>query len=230
MTARIESIQVGRSQSFDSEGDSSKPWSSAIIKHTVEGSVLVGATGIDGDEQADLQHHGGRDKAILASSSAHYPFWTARYAESGFIAGGFGENLTISGMDETTCCIGDVFEIGGCRLEVSQPRQPCWKLSRRWGIPRLAVEVQEERRTGWYLRVLQQGQLQAGVPIVLSERRNPERTVAWALSVMYANPRCSSDDLRLARFPQLSESWKKNLEARATLGLSIDDGKRLKGG
>lgn len=220
---------MGRSRCYVSDSDSSKPWSSAIVKAPVEGAVFVNETGIDGDEQSDPEHHGGRDKAVLAYAVSHYAFWNSRHQITKFEPGGFGENLTVSGLDETTCCIGDVFEIGSCLFEVSQPRQPCWKLSRRWEIPTLAQEVQDERRTGWYLRVLRAGQLNIGDRIQLRERRHPEFTIARALAIMYAKPRDSDDDLQLAKLPQLSESWKNSLESRSTRSTHASEAKRLSG-
>jgi MOSC domain-containing protein YiiM len=214
MSPTVESIQVGRPQYFTPKGDGSKPWSSAIIKQVMTGPVFVSFHGLEGDEQSDRIHHGGPDKAVLAYAMAHYPFWTARYPAFAFTAGAFGENLTVSGIDEAACCVGDVFAIGSCLLEVSQPRQPCWKLSRRWGLPRLAHEVQDQRRTGWYMRVLREGFVEAGDTVKLNERPNPDFSVACALDVMYANPRSPSDDGRLATLPQLSESWRKTLESR----------------
>ena len=229
MQPNVESIQVGRPQHFSAEGDSSKPWSSAIIKQVVNGRVFVGFNGLEGDEQSDPVHHGGPDKAVLAYASSHYPFWTDRYPDCALTAGAFGENLTVSGLDEVTCCLGDVFEIGGCLLEISQPRQPCWKLSRRWGLPRLAQEVQDERRTGWYMRVLREGFVEAGDTVTLKKRPHPVVTVMWALDVMYAKPRSPTDDALLAALPQLSLSWRKTLESRASGLKPPGNNKRLLG-
>lgn len=211
----VQSIQVGRSRCFDAANDSSKPWISAIIKTQVNGAVTVGENGLDGDEQSDLVHHGGVDKAILVYAVSHYPIWQGRYPASGFSPGGFGENFTVAGLDERTCCIGDVFEVGTCLMEISQPRQPCWKLARRWDIAKLALEVQNEHRTGWYMRVLRPGLVQAGDEMVLLERRHVDFTIARALAVMYANPRDAQIDRELANLPQLSESWKTHLNSRA---------------
>lgn len=229
MTPRVVSIQTGRSRCFNAESDVSKQWSSAIIKDPVDGEVVVGTTGLQGDEQSDLVHHGGSDKAVLAYALSHYAYWNARYPELAFQPGGFGENLTVSGMDESDCCVGDIFETGSCLFEVSQPRQPCWKLSRRWEIPNLAQQVQDERRTGWYLRVLQSGEIRAGELLMLCQRPNPEFTIARALATMYAKPRSSIDDLQLAKLPQLSEAWKKNLISRTTQNSRIKDAERLTG-
>ena len=146
MKGTLVSIQIGRAQHYK---DPDKSWRSAIRKVAVDGPVQVRETSLAGDEQADREHHGGADKAVLAYSMEHYPYWSAKYPHVGFEPGGFGENLTVSGVDEATCCIGDSFKIGECFLQVSQPRQPCWKLSRRWGLPELAAAVQKNGRSGW---------------------------------------------------------------------------------
>jgi MOSC domain-containing protein YiiM len=97
---------------------------------------MVRRFNLDGDGQADLVHHGGVDKAVLCYPHEHYEFWASEYSEVEWRAGCFGENLTLAGLCEADVCIGDVFQLGDALLQVSQPRQPCWKLSRRWGIPK----------------------------------------------------------------------------------------------
>ena len=226
---QIESIQVGRPRCFDGEGDSAKPWTSAIRKQPVVGKVNVNATNIDGDEQADRKHHGGPDKAVFAYAAKHYRDWQREFPEIPFVAGSFGENLTIANCSEDNCCIGDIVQIGDCHLQLSQPRQPCWKLSRRWKLPKLAVLVQQSGRTGWYYRVLREGTIEAGLSIELVERPYPEFTVAWAISVMYAKPRSSEDDRRLSECAALSASWKRTLHNRVWNGIESDASSRLFG-
>ncbi len=211
MQPTLISIQVGHPRDYDS--DSAKPWSSGIDKRTVKGPVCVSRTNLTGDQQADLVHHGGPDKAVLAYAFEHYSVWNAEIPSVSFAPGGFGENLTISGVNETSCRIGDVVRIGDCLLQISQPRQPCWKLSRRWNIPELAKQVQNNGRSGWYYRVLEEGSISAGDKVELVER-DYEFTVAWASSVMYSKPRNSVNDLRLANCPALSASWRETLRSR----------------
>lgn len=212
---QILSIQIGQIQRFNVAGNVDDSWTSAIRKMNVSRAVHVGHTGIAGDEQADLVNHGGPEKAVLAYASKHYAAWNAEFPDMNFEAGGFGENLTVSDFDESTCCIGDTFRIGDCLLQISQPRQPCWKLSGRWNLPRLAVLVQQNGRTGWYFRVLNEGMLEAGMNMKLVDCPYPEFSVAWVNSVMYAKPRRHEDDRRLAECPALSESWRTNLEHRS---------------
>ncbi len=212
---RILSIQVGRVQTFGGDRDDSESWTSAICKARVFRAVQAQQTGILDDEQADSVHHGGPDKAILAYAAQHYDQWNAEFPGKSFEAGAFGENLTVADLDESRCCIGDKFRVGECVLEISQPRQPCWKLSRRWDLPRLAVLVQQNGRTGWYLRVLKVGQIEAGMILELIARPFPEFSVQWANTVMYAKPRRPEDDQRLSQCPALSGAWRTDLEKRS---------------
>jgi MOSC domain-containing protein YiiM len=214
MHGRILSIQTGRVQTVGSDSDDAELWTSAIRKAKVSGTARVHQTGIVGDEQADMVHHGGSDKAILAYAAQHYDQWNAEFPDKCFEAGGFGENLTVTDLDESLCCIGDIFRVGDCVLEISQPRQPCWKLSRRWDLPRLAVLVQQNGRTGWYLRVVEPGQIEAGMTLELISRPFPEISVQWANTVMYAKPRRPADDQRLSQCPALSDAWRTDLEKR----------------
>ena len=211
---RILSIHTGRVQTLHADSDDVESWISAIRKAKVSGAVQVQQTGLVGDQQADLVHHGGPDKAILAYAAQHYDKWNAEFPGKSFDAGGFGENLTVAHLDESQCCIGDTFRAGNCVLEISQPRQPCWKLSRRWDLPRLAVLVQQNGRTGWYLRVIERGQIEAGMTLELIARPFPEMSVQWANTVMYAKPRRPADDHRLSRCPALSQAWRTDLEQR----------------
>ena len=118
---RMLSIQTGRVQKFGGDSDNSESWTSATRKAKVPRAVQVQQTGIVGDEQADIVHHGGPDKAILAYAAQHYDRWNAEFPGKGFE---FGENLTVADLDESGCCIGDTFQAGDCVLEISQPRQP----------------------------------------------------------------------------------------------------------
>jgi MOSC domain-containing protein YiiM len=214
MDIRIESVFVGRPQSFPSEGDST-PWTSAIVKQRVDGPVYVRTTNIDGDQQADLVHHGGLDKAICAYALQNYACWIPEFPSIDWQAGCFGENLTLSGVNESDVCIGDILKVGSCVLQVSQPRQPCWKLSRHWKLPKLAVRVQQTRRTGWYFRVLNEGLLESGQVMKVIDRTCPRWTIAAANDVMFAKPRNSENDQKLAACPLLSSSWRETLRTRA---------------
>ena len=175
-TATLYSVQVGMPRSYGSEDafdPHDKPWMTGFFKTPVEGPVFVGSTNLVGDGQADLKNHGGVDKAVLAYSADHYPKWRDELRLPDMPCGAFGENLTIAGLSEQSVCIGDLFRLGEVLFEVSQPRQPCWKLARRWRMHELTGLVVNNGRSGWYLRVLSEGSVEAGMPVTLIERPNP---------------------------------------------------------
>lgn len=203
---KLRSIQVGLPREHgraDGETAMERAWTTSFFKEPVDGPVYIGRTNLDGDRQADLKHHGGPDKAVLAYAASHYPRWREELGRE-LAYGGFGENLTVDGQDESTVCIGDVYAIGEARLQVAQPRVPCWKIARRWGIKDLSARVQRTRRTGWYLRVLAEGHVAPGDEIVLLDRPHPEWTVLRASDVLYAKPHDVDDVRALAGVPALA--------------------------
>lgn len=167
----LASIQVSLPRSFGQEGAADpmdRPWTTGFFKEPVSSAVRLGLINLEGDGQADLVHHGGTDKAVLAYSAEHYPGWRQSMNNPSLPFGAFGENFTITGLTEADVCIGDIWQVGDeAVLEVSQPRQPCWKLARRWRIKSLALDVQQTGRTGWYFRVLTEGIVAAGMRLVL---------------------------------------------------------------
>lgn len=211
---RLISIQVGMPQTYR-DAASSEPeqstWSSAIFKSTVQGPCHAGPLGLEGDGQQDLRVHGGPDKAILAYSADHYPHWRERLQRPEMDAGGFGENLTISGLTEETVCLGDEWEIGMVRLQVSQPRQPCWKLARRWQLPELPKHVVQQGWCGWYCRVLISGEMKAGQELRLAHRPHPEWTIRRICTALYDRTFPRDEGMKLLSLPELSEAWRKDL-------------------
>lgn len=130
--------------------------------------VTVSATNIAGDGQADLVNHGGRDKAIYCYSADHFPFWKESFGYEGDgIHAAFGQNLTLSGIDETGIHIGDRLRWGEVLLEVSQPRWPCYKLDMHSGVPLLMKRLIDSGHSGWYLRVIEPGTAPASGEIVI---------------------------------------------------------------
>lgn len=227
--ARILSIQVGTPREYgSSEGSPGRPWTSAIAKERVEGLRWVSRTQIAGDRQADLKHHGGVDKAVLAYSAHHYPLWREELPSVAFANGAFGENLTVDGVSEAEVAIGDVWSAGSVVFQVSQPRQPCWKLARHLGIPDMVVRVQSTLRSGWYLRVLEEGEIEPGAVMSLVARPHPAWSVAEASRVMVGVRDEPERALELAGLPELSASWKRTLLLRAGGG-TVDTSARIDG-
>ena len=228
----VLSIQVGLPKPLgtpDAADPMDRPWVTAAFKETVEGPVWLGTTNLVGDGQANLQVHGGPDKAVLAYAADHYPVWRRELGLSNLRNGGFAENFTVAGLTEQTVAIGDIYSIGDARVQVSEPRQPCWKNSRRWQIRDLSLRIQNSGRTGWYFRVLKEGIVQQGLSLVLLERPFPQWTVAHANDIMHG--RCRDSELvgQLAACPALGASWKKTLSARALGNETADTHRRLWG-
>jgi MOSC domain-containing protein YiiM len=213
----IVSIQIGRIATHSHAGiaDGKRPtWTTAFFKSPVAGSIRVGEMGIAGDQQADRENHGGLDKAVLAYSADHYAFWRAHLNLPDMPHGGFGENLTIAGLDESSVCIGDRWQAGNVVLEVSQPRQPCWKMGRRWNIADLPKQVIQNGKSGWYLRVLVEGELTAGTAIELNSRPHPTWTIARASRLLYHENDNIAGLEELTNVPELSRAWREELLER----------------
>jgi MOSC domain-containing protein YiiM len=228
---KLISIQVGKPRVLGMTGAADlddREWSTGFYKEPIAGSVLVSRTNLAGDGQADLKNHGGPDKAICVYPQDHWPAWVAELGIKQ-TPGGFGENFTIAGAVEKDVCIGDVFRCQGVLVQVSQPRQPCWKLARRWRIKDLAVRVERTGRTGWYFRVLEEGPVEAGADFALLERPHPQWTVASANEVMHHRKTDWEAASRLAQCPALSESWRSSLGRRATTQQIASTAPRLEG-
>lgn len=217
MPAILESIQVGLPKQLGTPGavdPMDRPWVSGFFKEPVTGPVEVGWSHLVGDGVADHENHGGPDKAILAYSADHSAGWQAELRLSALPFGAFGENFTVRGLTEADVCIGDLWRIGPCLFEVSQPRQPCWKLGRRWRIKELPALVVSHGRTGWYLRIRQAGLVEAGMPLVLEHRPNPAWTILRANTTFYHLKYDAGANEELLSVPELSMSWKETIRGR----------------
>jgi MOSC domain-containing protein YiiM len=218
--ATLFSIQIGTPKDYgfqDAVDPHDKPWKTGFFKTPVDGPVFAGTTNLAGDGQADLKIHGGIDKAVLAYSADHYPNWRDELRMPDMPCGAFGENLTILGLSEETVYIGDIFHVGMATFEVSQPRQPCWKLARRWRMHELTGLVVRNGRSGWYLRVLEEGWIEAEMPVVLIDRPNPAWSIARANEILHHRKTDLPLTLALADVPRLADSWVEELRDRAAL-------------
>jgi len=164
--ATVLSVNVGRPRSVR-VGD--RTVRTAIAKAPALLRVRVGRTNLEGDRQADLRVHGGPNKAVYAYDLSGYARWEAELGRA-LPHGQFGENLTVEGLPETEVRIGDVYRVGSALLQVSQPRSPCFKLALHMGRPDFPAAFLASGRTGFYLRVLEEGDVGAGDSIALVER------------------------------------------------------------
>lgn len=217
----LASIQIGDARTLGSEAARDpfdQLWTTGIFKTPVTGPIALGALGLAGDHQADPTVHGGPDKAVCVYSADHYDAWRASLGITPFEHGAFGENFTIAGLQEDGTSIGDIWSVGEALVQVSQPRQPCWKLARKWRVRDLTDQVVASGRTGWYFRVLRGGQVQAGDALALVERPHPQWTIAAANGVMHYREGGRAAAAALAGLPALSESWRETLAHRVASG------------
>ena len=221
MKSQVATIQVGLPRSLGVKGapdPMDRPWSTGFFKEPIQGKIWLSQTNLTGDGQADLKNHGGLEKAVLAYAAEHYVYWREKLDLPDLPYGAFGENFTVVGQSEASVCIGDVYHIGDAQVQVSQPRQPCWKLSRRWRIRDLALQVRTVGRTGWYFRVLQAGTVEPGMELLLCDRPLPNWTVARANQIMHHELNNREAAAELASCPLLSASWRQTLLKRSTKG------------
>lgn len=205
---------------------------SAIDKHRVDRPLALGASGLQGDEQADRRHHGGVDKALHHVAAEHYAWWAAALPgvdARRWVPGAFGENLSTCGMTEHEVCVGDRYALGGAQVEVSQARQPCWKLNLRFGVADMARRVQASQRTGWYYRVRREGVVAAGDTLRLLERPCPRWPLARLLHHLYVDPLDRVALAEIAALEPLAASWRQLARRRLESGRVEDWARRLDG-
>lgn len=231
MSIRLASLRVGLPRAYGQAGASDvfdRPWTSAIAKEPVDRPLWLSRTGLEGDAVADTAVHGGPEKAVLAGAMARLPFWRRLLDRDDVGPGAFGENLMFEGVTEDDLCVGDSFALGEAVVQVSQPRQPCWKQARRWRRRDLALQMQRTGYTGWYFRVLEEGLVAPDYELRLLERPQPEWTVTRANQVMHGRPVDLVAAARLSTCHLLTPRWRESLE-RLAQGAGGDAKARLEG-
>ncbi|MFV0386161.1 MOSC domain-containing protein [Paracoccus sp. (in: a-proteobacteria)] len=204
---------------------------SGIAKARVSVPLMLGPQGFAGDRQADLRVHGGVEKAVHHYPRDHYAVWRDQIGNHPLLdaPGAFGENLSVAGLTEAEVAVGDIFRLGEALVQVSQGRQPCWKLNHRFGVSDMARRVQASGRTGWYYRVLQPGLVSPGEGLELIDRIAPDWTIRRLWQAMYID-RMNLDDLaRMAALEVLAESWRRHAARRVASGQVEDWQLRLEG-
>jgi MOSC domain-containing protein YiiM len=185
---------------------------SGIRKSPLAGlTVEVQAENILGDQQADLVHHGGRDKAIFAYPQAHLDAQADQYGTpEAFTPGNIGDNLTIGNLLETDVCIGDIWQWGEVELQISQPRIPCYKLAMSVGNPKIVKRWRQSGSCGWYIRVLIPGTTSIDTPLTIKERDSAGITVREAALVLFQDSPLGRRR-EIADHPALSAAWRDAL-------------------
>ncbi len=211
---KLVSVQVGTPRSVTPTGDGQpwdRTWETAFWKEQVQGPVMLRFLNLEGDRQAAVGIHGGKDQAALCYSADHYPTWRQELDLPEMSGGGFGENFTIAGQDERSVCIGDIYAVGEALIQVSKPRGPCFKIAWRWQREDLLSRVESSGRHGWYVRVLREGLVEAGQHVRLEDRPHPDWTVRAAADAIRFRKRRPELAAQLARLEALAEEDRERL-------------------
>ncbi len=212
MLSEILQVCVGRPREISFEG---KPVTTSIFKSPVNGEVFAAYSNLDGDRQADLTVHGGRDKAIYVYSQDYYALWASDLNVPVLEPAQFGENLTVSGCQDADIIIGDRYRMGSAEVVVTQPRIPCFKLGVRFNNKLLPKLFWEKGRLGFYLRVTKEGVLKSGDAIELLER--PKHNISvwdlWRTVIEEDRPGAAR---ALNDLAHIDDGWKKRLKIAAS--------------
>lgn len=222
----ILSLRIGRLSPLGPRGVPS-----GIAKTEVSTPLTLSKAGFAGDEQGDMAKHGGPEKAVHQYPFEHYTEWAQTLGDHPRLAasGAFGENMSTIGLTEADVAIGDVFRLGTALVEVSQGRQPCWRLNERFGRKTMARDMQDSGRTGWYYRIIETGTVAPGDRLTLLDRKAPEWTLTRIWRAFYID-RLNQEELRgIAALEPLADSWRSYAARRLESGKVEDWSKRLDG-
>jgi MOSC domain-containing protein YiiM/ferredoxin-NADP reductase len=208
--AQLLSVNVGLPRDIEWRG---KTVHTGIWKEPVQGRRRVKRLNVEGDGQGDPGGHGGEQRAVFVYQIESYRYWEERLVRRDFVPGQFGENFTIEGLPDSEVCIGDRYRIGTALFEVTQPRVTCYRVGIRMDEPQMAALLTSSGRPGFYLRVLEEGEVGAGDPI-LPVSKGPERmTVAEVNALLYSSHHPRDLLERALRIPALSPGWRSSFEA-----------------
>ncbi|WP_169763852.1 MOSC domain-containing protein [Campylobacter mucosalis] len=211
--AFLKAVLVGKAQDYGS-------YTSAIFKVAQSDEIYANKLGFIGDEVADAIHHGGEQKAIFANSYQNYPRWEEFLSLKNLPFGAMGENLTIDGLDENSVCVGDIHKVGSLIIQVSQPRKPCSKLSKRWNNANMSGEIFKTGLSGWYYRVLEEGSCKAGDEVKILQKDSVGLSV-MQLNQLFFAPNENLDILdKLLCIDTLAGNWVDDIKKR--IGGSYD--------
>ena len=204
------SVNVGMPKEVSWQG---KTVFTGVFKDPVSGPRRVGKLNVDGDGQGDLAGHGGEQRAVFVYQIDSYRYWERELGRSDFVHGQFGENFTVEGLSDDEVCIGDRYRIGTALFEVTQPRVTCYRVGIRMNDPRIPALLVSHRRPGFYFRVLEEGEVQAGDEIFKVASGPEEMTVAEVDGLLYLPGHPRQQMLRALRIPALSPGWQASFRA-----------------
>jgi MOSC domain-containing protein YiiM/ferredoxin-NADP reductase len=208
--ARLLSVNVGLPRDIEWKG---RTVHTGIWKDPVRGRCRVGRLNLEGDGQGDLAGHGGEQRAVFVYQIESYRYWQEKLGRADFVHGQFGENFTIEGLPDDAVCIGDRYQIGSALFEVTQPRVTCYRVGIRMGEPRMPALLTSSGRPGFYFRVLQEGEVEAGDAIVKVGEAIDRMTIAEINALLYLPDHARDRLERAARIAALSPGWRASFES-----------------
>lgn len=209
--AALVAISVGQPRTVDWQG---QPLRTSIYKQPVAGPVAVGPLGLEGDVQSDLSVHGGIDKAVYAYDESNTAYWRERLARPDLGPGAFGENFTLTGLPDEEVFIGDRLQIGTACFEVSQPRQPCSKLAKRFEDATFPKQFLASLRVGYYLRVVAPGRVATGDRVVRIARDETSLSIPALVSIWLGRGVSEDALAHAASLEALADAWRIPLRGR----------------
>ncbi|TVX91995.1 MOSC domain-containing protein [Paenibacillus agilis] len=225
MHVELVGLQVGLpSESLTHNG---KPVLSGMMKFPVDHTIALRTLGFEGDGQADLRYHGGPEKAVCVYPIEHYTYWQQQW-DFDLPISAFGENVTTRGLIEDDVHIGDIYRIGTARVQVTQPRQPCFKLAARYNMANIPIWMQETGYTGYYWRVLEEGIVSPDDQIELIHMDEQRLSIRFANEVMHQKLHGEEGIRALLSNKGLSTNWRATFTKRLE-GIETDTSKRIEG-
>lgn len=217
--ARLLSVNVGLPREIAWRGQTVR---TAVWKLPVQGKCMVRRLNVDGDGQGDLEGHGGEHRAVFVYQLDSYRYWKHQLNRADFTMGEFGENFTVEGLSDTDVCIGDQYRVGGALFEVTQPRVTCYRVGIRMDEPRMPALLVSHGRPGFYFRVLEEGEVEAGDEIVkvLAGPEGMSVTEINGLLYLPGHPREKLE--RALRIPALSAGWRSSFQALLQQKVSVN--------
>ncbi|HCO85230.1 MAG TPA: MOSC domain-containing protein [Arenibacter sp.] len=178
---KIISTNIGKATTFLWNGREEQ---TGIFKYPTDEPLFLSKMDVLKDTVIDREHHAGINKACYLFPSDHYPYWKGMYPELNWDWGMFGENLTVEGLDESIMRIGDIYKIGNAIVQVSQPREPCYKLGVRFGNAKILKEFIDYGSSGTYVRILEEGEVKNGDELILQEKSENTLTVKECFQII----------------------------------------------
>jgi len=208
---KLISINVGLPREITVAG---KTVRTSIWKYPVQGRIRVSTLNLDGDQQSDLSVHGGVDKAVYLYPSEHYSYWRTQFADLDLPWGAFGENFTSEGILEDQVTIGDRLRVGSAEFMVTQPRMPCFKLGIRFNRRDMVKRFLESKRSGFYLSVTREGEVENGNAIEFTEKRKTGVTITDIVNLYTIDSENQELLHRATELAALPQSWKDYFRKR----------------